>query len=109
MSERPNDDHDERPSDPEFGRWLNAALGEPPRPTRSLLPSVEQRIFVQSKGRHFRRSRALTNPSLLVLGLGCVLLVLAAAAYLTLGRLWAPESGRTPREESKSPDASSRP
>ena len=99
MSEGTNEDRDERPSDPQLSRLLNAALGEPPKPTRSLLPGVEHRIFVQSRGRYFRHRRALTNPSLLLLGLGCVLLVLAAVAYLTLGKLWssdpgAPESGR---------------
>lgn len=92
MNERPKDEGDERPSDPEFGRWLSAALGEAPRPNRSLVDAVEHRIFVHSRGRHFRRTRRLTHPSLLLLAIGCVVSILAAAAYVTLGPLWSTEA-----------------
>lgn len=64
---------------------LKSALGEAPRPPRSLLPKIQDRIHLRTRGRYFktRYSRSL-DPIPLLLVAALLVLLLAAAVYLVL-------------------------
>lgn len=64
---------------------LRNALADPPPPTKSFLPSIQHRIFMQSRGRYFgsRRTR-MRDPYLLLLMAALLIGAIVVAAYLTL-------------------------
>lgn len=74
-------------SDPDLTR-LRDALASPPGPEKSLLPQIQRRIFVNTKGRYFRqRDRANRDPLPLILGSALLVLALLAATYYALSPL----------------------
>ncbi|HSC89443.1 MAG TPA: hypothetical protein VLC09_19305 [Polyangiaceae bacterium] len=79
----------DRPSEPPLP-LLARALAQPPKPARSLLPGIQERIRERTHGRYFRRRRVdLRNPTTLLLGVVLLVLVLSAATYLVLSNFWA--------------------
>lgn len=77
-------DIQERDSD-RMAQLLRSALAEPPALTKSLLPSIQERIRLRTRGRYYRdrwsRSR---NPISLVLIATLIILIMTAAVYLVL-------------------------
>ncbi len=71
-----------RDSDPMIDQ-LRHALGSPPGPRRSLLPKIQDRIRVRTRGRYFRdRYSQSTDPVPLILLMALFVLVISAAVYL---------------------------
>lgn len=64
---------------------LQSALAEPPAPEKSLLPGIQHRIYVQTRGRYFhsRRTR-MRDPYLLLLMTALLILAIGAAAFVAL-------------------------
>jgi hypothetical protein len=100
----------ERNSDP-LGGLLGRALSDVPVPQGSLLPGIQHRIRVRTKGRYFRdRWNVVRNPVTLLLMTALLVLVLAAAIFLVMEALlsepeeqpsgpeMAPSSGSEPAE-----------
>lgn len=80
-------EEDDRPSDASLALMLKKAFDEE-SPKPSLLPGIQERIRIHTRGRYFRRKdNPLRNPTLLLLATGCFLLVLAAVLYASLGSL----------------------
>ncbi len=77
-------DEGDRPSDP-ITVLLRDALKETPRPKRSLLPGVQQRIRIQTKGRYYRdRFSRSENPVSFLLMAILLVLILATALFLVV-------------------------
>lgn len=74
----------ERRSDP-LGGLLKSALRDPPDPGGSLLPKIQERIRVRTRGRFYRdRWSALPDPVSLILMTALLILILAVAVFLVL-------------------------
>ena len=86
MSDDQNDTEpvSDRASDPLSG-LLRSALAEAPVPERSLLPGIQQRIRVRTKGRYFRdRWSTARDPVSYLLMAALLILILAAALFLVM-------------------------
>ncbi len=74
----------DRLSDP-LGGLLRSALAEPPRPKRSFLPKIQERIRVRTRGRFYRdRWSVAQNPVSLILMAALLVLILLAAVFLVM-------------------------
>lgn len=85
LKQEPRDaDEDDRPSDPIVG-LLRGALEEPPPLKRSLLPGIQTRIRIQTKGRYYRdRFSQSKNPVSFLLMAILLVLILAVALFLVV-------------------------
>lgn len=90
----PNSD---RPSDP-IAEMLRGALHQVPTPKRSLLPQIQQRIRITTKGRYFRdRWSTARDPVPLLLMAALLILILCAAVFLVMQPLVeAPQKTKLP-------------
>jgi hypothetical protein len=84
-------------SDPITG-LLQKALDDAPLPKRSLLPKIQQRIHITTRGRYYRdRFSQLQSPVSLLLMAALLIAILAAAVFLVLQPLMeAPEETDLP-------------
>lgn len=99
-SPRPEEEMDDtldRPSDP-IAAVLKSALADAPHPPRSLLPKIQQRIRVTTRGRYYRdRWSTARDPVPILLMIALLILILAAAVFLVLQPLVeAPEKTHLP-------------
>jgi hypothetical protein len=80
MTDSTPDDRDSSPGDDRSLSLLKSALRDAPHPERSLLPKIQDRIRLRTRGRYFRSrySRSLDPISLLLIACLLVLLVLTA-------------------------------
>lgn len=77
----------ERASDP-LGGLLGRALSQVPSPRGSLLPGIQHRIRMRTKGRYYRaRWNSVRNPTTLLLMMALLVLISAAAIFLVLEAL----------------------
>jgi|GEM_PF-2318881 len=85
MSElEPNENDGDRDSNP-MAALLQQALAEPPAPKRSLLPNIQQRIRVHTRGRFYRdRWSVARDPISLLLMVALLILILGAALFMVL-------------------------
>lgn len=82
--ESQQDQEGDRPSDP-MAALLKQALAEPPAPKRSLLPGIQQRIRVHTRGRYYKDRWSLdSNPVSLLLMVALLILTLGAALFMVL-------------------------
>lgn len=83
-SERDDEPVSERASDP-LGGLLKNALREPPKPARSLLPKIQERIRLRTRGRYFRdRWSVARDPVSMILMVALLIAILAAAVFLVM-------------------------
>jgi hypothetical protein len=75
----------DRDSSPELKALLGRAYERVPMPERSLLPSIQERLYVHTRGRYFKRkSDGLSGRTTLLLGLAMLLLILALIGFVGL-------------------------
>jgi hypothetical protein len=87
----------DRASDP-IAQMLRGALKESPSPKRSLLPQIQQRIRITTRGRYFRdRWSTARDPVPLLLMAALLILILCAAVFLVMQPLVeAPQKTKLP-------------
>lgn len=75
---------EDRNSDP-LGGLLKSALAEPPARKKSLLPKIQERIRIRTRGRYYRdRWSTARDPVSLILMVALLILILAAAVFLVM-------------------------
>lgn len=80
-------------------RLLGEALAAPPRRAGTLLPKIQERIYVRTRGRYFRPRRAhLRDPATLTLLVALALALMLLASFLVFHALTdASETPKAPR------------
>jgi hypothetical protein len=96
-AEEEMDETIDRASDP-IATALRGALAYAPSPQKSLLPKIQQRIRITTRGRYYRdRWSTARDPVPFLLMIALLILILAAAVFLVLQPLVeAPEKTHLP-------------
>src|SRR5690606_33869326 len=97
MPKGPDGPSSDRPSDP-IAQMLRGALDKAPTPEHSLLPKIQKRIRIITRGRYYRdRWSATRDPVSLLLMIALLILILAAALFLVMQPLVdAPQKTQLP-------------
>lgn len=111
MSEYESEEHEEDRDSGAISALLQQALADPPAPKKSLLPGIQERIRVRTKGRYYRdRFSKAKDPVPLLLMAVLLVLIICATTFLVIQPLvdaptntQLPDSPVDPLHDSLSP------